>query len=51
MNNNTPLTAYSLGIMDEEIDNTPKDIELWDHSEREVDDYSDVNLRHYLVKF
>ncbi|KAG2215776.1 hypothetical protein INT45_012494 [Circinella minor] len=51
VNNNTPLTAYSLGVMDEEIDNTPNDIELWDHSECEVDDYSDVNLRHYLVKF
>ncbi|KAG2203717.1 hypothetical protein INT45_011297, partial [Circinella minor] len=52
IDNTRPTAAYSLEFTDEEFgDPLSDDVELWDHSEREVEDYSDVNLRHYLVKF
>ena len=52
MDNTRPTAAYSLEITDEESSGPlSDDVELWDHFECKVDDYSDVNLRHYLVKF
>ncbi|KAG2217936.1 hypothetical protein INT45_004063 [Circinella minor] len=52
MDNTRPTAAYSLEITDEEFgDPLSDDVELWDHFEREVDDYSDVNLSYYLIKF
>ncbi|KAG2215491.1 hypothetical protein INT45_012086 [Circinella minor] len=42
-----PATAYSINCNYEGDDNT----QLWNYFESSVDNYIDVNLRHYLVKF
>ncbi|KAI7848621.1 hypothetical protein BDC45DRAFT_574641 [Circinella umbellata] len=42
MDNTRPTAAYSLEITDEEFSGPlSDDVELWDHFERKVDDYSD----------
>ncbi|KAG2222239.1 hypothetical protein INT45_010652 [Circinella minor] len=42
-----PATAYSINCNYEGDDNT----QLWNYFESSVDNYIDINLRHYLVKF
>ena len=48
LDDDQPVTAYSINCTDDMLFD---DTQLWDHFESSIDDYTDVNLRHYLVKF
>ncbi|KAG2216604.1 hypothetical protein INT45_009569 [Circinella minor] len=48
LDDDQPVTAYSINCTDDMLFD---DTQLWDHFESSVEDYVDVNLRHYLVKF
>ena len=44
-----PATAYSINNCTNDM--LSDDTQLWNHFESSIEDYADVNLRHYLVKF